>query len=326
MALLKAATLAALIVLTRPPGARAAEGIALGLHEARELVERAPQFLRAAEAGECPQTSDASVNSNIATIVVRGGCGAYSWIADLYVDLSTGTVTTDAGRPGPRMVETAEMARLRNQLFAARARERILADEALCLLKRVPMPAGGGSCQKATLIREGSAAFWGTVENTCGSSTGRPLEFAVDRLTAEVRNAGTEERYRTEPLDRLSGDLRVLHSAPRLTGEDARRLAESPPVAQLLIDTKKIQETSCVRAEIEGLGTANEVWVQVSRCGSEPPASARLAINVTDASVRLIGSNVELRSPALLRLGQKALAEAKARIDEAAAAVRRACE
>lgn len=153
----------------------------LGLHEAQALVEHTPVFLCAIERGSCPATSDSTVNGGVATVIVRGGCMRFEWIASFYVDLTTGLVTKDGGPFGPLVIETPDLAKLRSEFFAQREQLRLTSSEAVCLLDKARIPVAEGACRRVREVREDSSVFVYSIENACARDVS--AEVIVDRYS-----------------------------------------------------------------------------------------------------------------------------------------------
>jgi hypothetical protein len=102
MTIMRKTARSALVVLALIGVARADAAVVLGFHEAQLIAERTPGFLEAVKRGLCPQISDGILNGQIATIIIRTGCGDYGsgYILGVYVDVRTGVVTKDSGAPG----------------------------------------------------------------------------------------------------------------------------------------------------------------------------------------------------------------------------------
>jgi hypothetical protein len=288
--------------------------ILLSLHDAQVLVEHTPDFLRAVERGQCPQTSDSILNGFIATVVVRGGCRRFDWIANLYVDVRTGAVSTDGGTSGPIAIETRDLAALRTKFFATRAEERLTPSDAMCLLGKVP-PALQirESCRRVKIIGEEDGMFAGTIEDTCLDVI---YQLTVDRYSGAVAGGMV---YRSATLGDIQQSLVMVHSPARLTVEDAKRLVEAPSVLAELKDAR------CSKVEVDPLHNADEVWLQVSTgCGDQAMIN-RLSVDVQTAAIRVIGPNANLDSPMIRQARQTLLEEATTRKAAAAETLKKEC-
>lgn len=295
----------------------------LDLRDARILVEHTPVFLDAVHRGECPQTSDAKINGQVATVVIRAGCGSYGWIADLYVQVTTGSVTTDNGTQSGREIETAELASLRKTLFEARADAVLSPIEALCLLRRITVPDIAPSCRKTTIEREADDAIVSAIDDTCTS--GKTETAIVDRYTGAVLDSRTGQAYSSPGLESLRLALLRAHATARLSTEDATSLVESRPVLTALLKRGLLTDTKCLMVSVDPFSNADEIWLQVVGACNEGAAVARISVNDISGAMRAVDSGVNLDSPAILQLRQKLLTEAMARRASAVEEVRREC-
>lgn len=295
----------------------------LDLRDARILVEHTPVFLQAVNRGECPQTSDAKINGQVATVVVRAGCGSYSWIADLYVQVATGSITTDNGTQSGREIETPELASLRKILFEARAAGALSPAEASCLLRRINIPGIAPSCRKTTVERETDDAIVSAINDICAS--GKTDTAIVNRYTGAVVDAGTGQAYSSSELESLRLALLRAHDTARLSTEDATSLAKSRPVLTALLKMGLLTDTKCLMVSIDPFNNADEIWLQVAGGCNEEAEVARISVNDISGVIRDVGSRVNLDSPAILQLRQKLLADAMARKASALEEVRREC-
>jgi hypothetical protein len=168
--------------------------VPLDLHDARLLVEHTPVFLEAVNEGLCPQTSDAAITADVATVIIRGGCRTYPFIGGLYVNLDNGAITRDGGALGPTIVETKELTALREKLFAMRADRRLSASEAVCLLERVAVASVVPSCRRASIQHENDDVFVAAIESIC-TNPKQSISLTLDRYDGSVSDKTTGQLY-----------------------------------------------------------------------------------------------------------------------------------
>jgi hypothetical protein len=321
--LLCASTGCLAFVISAPNGGAA---IRLDLHEARILVEHTPVFLSAITRGECPQTSDAAINGNVATVVIRGGCKRFDWIADLYVDLTQGVITTDNGASGPKNIETPMLVAIRNELFAQRARFLLTSQEALCVVRTIRTLNIGTSCHRLNMERNDENAFTVFVEETCKSGSESSGVFVrIDRCTGAVTNEQTGQNYKSNAVELLRQTLQTVHSPERLGLADAKHLAESEEVITELVREGWLKDSKCLQVRIDPFNNADEMWFQVEGGCAKGVKLARISINLLTASVRVLEPNVVLESVPLRRLEESVLAKVRSRIAAATDTIRRKC-
>ena len=286
----------------------------LGLREARLLAEHTPVFVRAVASGDCPQSSDSTIHGNIATVVLRQGCKGYGWIDDIYVDLTTGSVRTDDGSTSQAEIQTKELSDLRKSLFATRAAMRLRAKEALCLLRKIPIPETEDVCRRTGVLREGDDVIEARIWNACpGAGKDTALWVTVDRYDGEVKNARTGVEYGSAALERLRLALIATHSPIRLSGQEASQLAGSPAVLAQLVTDRWLRDTKCVDVRADPINNADELWLQVwAGCG-EQAGAVRLSVDVCTGALRIVGTSSTLDSTGIRRVRDAAMAMAKSR-------------
>jgi hypothetical protein len=287
------------------------------LHDAQVIAEQTPAFVEAVNAGECPEISDSALNDSVATIIIRSGCGndVSGYILGIYIDTKTGIVTKDNGTRSGLTIETPELAKLREKLFADRAAARITRPEAMCLLLASSVPGAEKTCAAPTVVNEGDDRFIAAL-----NCRGTQRQLAVDRFSGKITDLKENgAAYSSPGGDQLRADITASHSVPRLTPEDAKRLA------MLYTETLGPTRGRCMDLRLDPQYTADEAWFVVSDGCGDSPKLAVISVDMTTGTLRLVGPNTSPDSAQLRALREKLLDEARVRTSSAAARVQMAC-
>jgi hypothetical protein len=290
--------------------------ILLTFHDAQELVEHTPAFLKAQGKGYCPQSGgDASVHGATASFVIRGECKAMPFIGSFEVDMASGQVTdsTTSDR-----VETPMLAQVRAELFKARTEALITSAEASCLLKEVATSKEGSQCTPVRIFEATDSYFMGEV--ACDAGSLQKEHFRVDRSTGKVTNIGPTSPAMSVSAAKLMADLLTAHSRPMLTVGEAEQLVKS------LWSADPSKRGGCLKIDRESGHNANDVWLQVRvPCDDENASVTRVVVDLVRGNVEDLGAGSVQDSPSSADLRKTLLVQAIRRVANARDLVSKTC-